>query len=123
MNPTHPLAALAERRRNRTRVVIICRTARHGRLVLRTLGMRSHCVTPASAARCTTWRHWMYGYPPPLLVIDADLQPEDVTGAQLVVLVEPARRPGEPLRVRVIGREVNRLFTLLRAAAGADAWQ
>jgi len=116
-------ADLYQRIRSRTRIVVIARKPAHGRAVLRAMGMRSHHVIPASAARHTTWAHWLWGYPPPLLVVDADLQPEQVSGADLVLLVEPAPRRGEPQPIRVVGRPLNRLFTLLRAAAEADGWQ
>jgi len=51
------------------------------------------------------------------------MQPERCTGCDVAILVEPPRRRGDPLGVRVVGRPVNRLLTLLREAASRDAWQ
>jgi hypothetical protein len=111
------------RARNRTRLVVIARKSAHARAVVRAIGMPVQRVRPAPADAIATWEHWLWGFPPPLLWVDAALQPEQVTGADLVLLVEPARRRGDPLTVRAVGRPLNRLFTFLRAAADADMWQ
>ncbi|MGN6525805.1 MAG: hypothetical protein ACTHL8_05405 [Burkholderiaceae bacterium] len=109
----------------RTRVVVIARKAAHGRLALRVLGMPPRPVTPPPADGRFTWDHWLFGFPPPHLVVDPHLQPEDVSGAQLVVLVEP-RWPEGQLWVRVVGLEHvsrNGLLRRLREGAMVAAWQ
>jgi hypothetical protein len=109
----------------RTRLVVIARKAAHGRNLLRLLGLPPRPVTPVPADGRFTWDDWLYGYPPPHLVVDPHLQPEAVRGADLVLLVEPRGLDGQ-LWVRVVGLEHvsrNGLFRRVREGALAAAWQ
>ena len=111
--------------RNRARIVVVCRKAAHGRLLLRTLAMPVPRVEAAPLDGVVGWNHWLWGHPPPVLLLDAEMQPEQIRGADLVILIERLWRGG-PLWTRVVGRPDDPrpgLFTRLRGFAEADGWQ